>query len=214
MSNTKNVTEDLIASLSKELKPVKCVAHPLKRAACWLVLASLYALLVVIFLGIRGDFLTKIIEPIYFFEVALALSMSLSAALSSHWLCVPDMRGQSWMPVVSITLLTVLAGWLALNTSINWGVESQMHFSHCMTDGLIFGFIPALAIVLLSMRGKTTRPILMIAMNILAVGGVGYVGLRLTCGCDDIWHILIHHVSPFFVISAIIAVIGQKLYNW
>lgn len=214
MSDTKNVTENLIASLSEELEPVKCMAHPLKRAAYWLVLASLYASLVVIFLGLRGDFMMKLSEPIYLFEMALALTMSLSGALSSHWLCVPDMRGQSWMPIVPITLFTVLASWLALHVSLNLDGESQMHYSHCMTDGLIFGLIPASAIVFLSMKGKTTRPILMIVMNILAVGGVGYVGLRLTCGCDDIWHIFIHHISPFIVVSAIIAVIGQKLYKW
>ena len=215
MRETKNETKQLIEALTEDLKPIKCLKHPLKRVLCWTLFTGIYVFLIIFYLGLRPDFIIKISsEPSYIFELFLAFAMSMSGAISSHWLCVPDMRGQNWMPVVSTTLFTVLFGWLFLQFSVEFNFLEQMHFSHCMIDGTLFGLIPAASIVFLSMRGKTTRPALMVFMNIIAACGIGYMGLRLTCGCDNTSHIVIHHILPYILMGGIIAVLGQKLYRW
>ena len=214
MRKSNNETEQLIESLAGELKPVKCLNHPCIRAVQWTFIALAYAMFVVAYLGVRPDFFMKLADPVYLFEMFLAFAMSMSGVMSSNWLCVPDMRGQSWMPVVSLTLFTVLSGWLLLELMTNLEVLEHMHYSHCMMDSITFGLLPAMAIVYLSMRGKTTRPFLMVFMNIIAVSGLGYIGLRLTCGCDNVSHIVIHHILPFVVLGAAIALLGQKLYRW
>ncbi len=207
-------TEKLVACLSEDLKPMKCLRHPLKRALCWTLFSGAYVFLVINYIGLRPDFALKLADPAYLFELFLAFIMSMSGALSSHWMCVPDMRGQQWMPVVSATLFTVLIGWMFMQISVGADLMNDLHFSHCMVDSIIFGLIPAATIVFLSMRGKTTRPILMVFMNIIAALGIGYLGLRLTCGCDNASHIVIHHMLPYLLMGGVIAAIGQKYYRW
>jgi hypothetical protein len=214
MRKENNETQLLIDGLAGDLKPVKCMRHPLKRALFWVLFSGTYVVLVIHYLGLRPDFTVKLSDPAYLFEIFLAFTMSMSGVMSSHWLCVPDMRGQNWMPVVSMTLFTVLVGWLLLQLSIEFELLEHMHFSHCMVDGTIFGLIPAASIVFMSMGGKTTHPMLMIFMNIIAASGIGYMGLRLTCGCDNTSHIVIHHIVPYILMGGVIAALGQKLYRW
>ncbi len=215
MRKENNETQQLIEDLAGDLEPVERMNHPFKRALYWILFSGVYVALVIYYLGLRPDFTMKLgSDPAYIFELLLAFMMSMSGVMSSHWLCVPDMRGQNWMPVVSATLFTVLVGWLALQLSVEFNFLDHMHFSHCMLDGTIFGLIPAASIVFLSMRGKTTRPVLMVFMNIIAACGIGYLGLRLTCGCDDTSHIVIHHILPYVLMGGVIAALGQKLYRW
>lgn len=214
MRKENNETQQLIEGLAGDLKPVKCMKHPFKRALLWVLISGVYVYLVISYLGLRPDFTMKLSDPAFLFELFLAFTMSMSGVMSSYWLCVPDMRGQTWMPVVSVTLFTVLFGWLFLQLSVEFEFLEQMHFSHCLVDGTIFGLIPAALIVFLSMQGKTTRPMLMVFMNVIAASGIGYMGLRLTCGCDDTSHIVMHHIVPYLLMGGIIAALGQKLYRW
>lgn len=214
MEKANNETEELIESLAGELEPMKCLKHPCIRALYWFLFSGIYVLFVVFYLGVRPDFSVKLTDPVYLFEIFLAFAMSMSAVMSSHWMCVPDMRGQGWMPVVSLTLFTVFLGWLLTQIIMEGEIMNHMHFSHCMVDSIVFGMVPAVVIVFLSMKGHTTRPYLMIFMNSVAVAGLGYIALRMTCGCDICAHVVIHHVSPYVLLGAVIAAVGQRLYRW
>jgi len=64
------------------------------------------------------------------------------------------------------------------------------------------------------MKGSTTQPYLMILMNVIAVSGLGYIGLRITCASDDIGHICVFHILPYIALGAFIAMIGRRFYRW
>ncbi len=214
MSNENQNTDSLISSLSEELTEVKVLAHPLQRALPWIVFAVLYVSFAVAVLGVRGDIITKIAEPLFIFEILIVFTMSLAAALCSLWMCVPDMRGQKWIISVPITLFFVFLCHFGLKMVMDNYAMPALHFHNCQREALIFGVIPAIAILYLSIRGNTVQPILLSFMNILAVGGIGYIALRISCASDNIGHLGMHHLLPYIIMGIIITLVGRKLYRW
>lgn len=210
----KQNTESLITSLSDDLSEVKCMGHPMRRVALWAVLAVSYTVLMVVFFVIRPDFETKLHDPHYVFELTYILAISISSMVCSSWLCVPDMRGQKWMLAVPMTLFVVFTLQIVLRTAMESHEVPKFLVHHCMTDSIVFGVVPAFMIVLLSIKGKTTRPFAMSFMNALAVGSMGYLGLRVVCMSDDIGHLYAYHLLPYIIFGIVISMVGRRIYRW
>lgn len=206
--------EALIENLTQELTPVKKLCHPFLRALPWMVASLVYTAAVVSYLGLRPDLAYKLSVPVFLFETGLAFFIGVSAAFSSVWMCVPDMRGQKWLPIVPLTALTVFLFWTVLRAfteGINFPVP---HWDHCFQDGALLGALPVALIVFVSRRGATTRPFFMSIMNFLAVGAFGYVGLRFTCMLDTVGHAGLYHIAPFLVIGMALGLAARHLYRW
>lgn len=215
MSDVKSKnTKDLIQSLSDELIPVRCMKHPFLRVLPWFIFAGVYVAASIVYLGMRGDMFEKLADPYFVFEMVMMFALSISAALASVWLCVPDMRGQKWMLAVPLTLFSGFIVWTALRFNMERYSMPDVHWHKCMTEAIIFGLIPGIAMSVLSMRGKTTRPFTLAFMNALSIGGLGYIGLRITCGSENIGHISFYHIFPYMVFGIIISMIGRYIYRW
>ena len=207
-------TENLIGHLSAELKPVPVLVHPALRALPWLGLASVYLAGVVFFLGLRGDIVEKLGQGPYLFEIAAMGFISLSAALASSWLCVPDMRGNKWILAVPFGALAIFVLWTGAR-GVLYGVDMPApHWDHCFESGILMGFVPIVGMLFLARKGATTRPVTMSLMNTLAVGALGYIGLRLVCPTDTIGHAFFYHLFPFMVLGLVTGAIARKLYRW
>lgn len=214
METEKRCSETLIVSLCCELECVRVMHHPFRRVLPWILLAALYVSGSVYLFGLRGDFFDLIYNQSYVFELAITLFMSLSAAFCATWLCIPDMRGQKWMIAVPATFFAVLILWLLTKAALQAFILPVMEWHICFTAAAIFGLIPAAAIFVLSVAGKTTSPILLSFMNTLAVGGFGYIGLRLTCASDDIGHLCCYHILPYMLFGLLAALISRRIYRW
>ncbi len=207
--------DKLIENLAGELEPVKRLRHPLLRIAPWIALTVLYILAVDYFyLEFRPDLSDKTSDPIFIFEISLALAAGLSAAIATAWLCVPDARGQSWIMAVPITLSLTFLSWSFIRGA-NEGLEpAHMHLNHCFHDGIVLIAIPAAVIMFLSRCGATTRPVLMGIMNAIAVGALGYIGLRLSCQMDNIAHGCFYHIAPFILAGGVVGLLARRIYRW
>ncbi len=214
MSDTEKNTQDLISSLSDDLSEVKSFPHPMKRAVLWSFIAIAYVVVVVAFLGIRTDISDKFNDPIYIFELSQILAIAVSAGFCSLWLCIPDMRGQNWMIAVPLSLFAVFFLWVGLRTILDLHKGFEVHWSHCQTDSILFGFVPALSIFFLSTKGKTTHPNLIALMSILSVGALGYLGLRITCSSDDVGHLCSYHILPYFLFGIGVSLLARRIYRW
>jgi len=206
--------DDLIAKLAGQLEPVKRFPHPLKLALIWLGIVAIYMGFVIAILGVRADIATQLQSSEYLFEIALSLSLSLSAGFAVLWLCIPDMRGQKWMIMPPIVLLLALMVWIALRTTFDTFHIPQNFWNHCSSESLLFAVVPSISIFLLSWKGKTTHHWLLPFMTALAVGGMGYAGLRATCLSEDLGHILMYHTAPYFIFAFLATLLGQRLYRW
>lgn len=210
----KMCTDALIDSLCGDLDHVCCLKHPAKRFINFLIFLTLYLVISISIIGIRGDIMLRLLDFTFSFEILLILSMSIFAALSSIWLCIPDMRQQKWLLAVTLTLFSTFTAWTILRMSLDSFVMPDHHWHACYLVSIIFGAIPALVIFVASIKGKTTHPLLLSAMNTLSIGGAGYIGLRLVCTSDDIGHICIFHILPYILFAFIASIIGRKIYCW
>ena len=214
MGDAKQNTEGLIASLSDDLSEVKPMSHPIRRVVLWAVLTALYTLLMVALFVIRPDFSIKLHDPNYVFELMHIIAISISAMFCSSWLCVPDMRGQKWMLAVPTTLFAVFTLQIILRTTMEIHDVPRLYLHHCVTDSVVFGIIPLCMILFLSIKGKTTHPFAMSFMNALAVGSMGYFGLRVVCMSDEIGHLYAYHLLPYILFGFVISMVGRRIYRW
>lgn len=209
-----NSRDDLIGNLTEDLQPISPMAHPFYRLLPWAALSFGYVALVIGIIGIRGDIGTKANDPLFLYEIILALATALSAACASAWLCVPDMRGAKWLLAVPFSLFAVFVGWLATRIIGEPFVMPAIDLHHCLGEAFLMIFVPVTGLILLSRKGATTRPVMMGALNAIAVGGLGFAGLRLICPVDNMGHICIYHVMPFLLLGLIIGLAARRLYRW
>lgn len=216
MSNNakNNSTDDLINQLSDDLKAVT-PRSPYKRMAIWLVLSIAYLVGVVAYLGVRMDIADRLTDSIFLFETLLATAILLSASIASSWLNFPDSLQRPWIKIVPLTLFGVFSLWVVVR-GIEEGMVfiSTLHMAHCSEEGAFMEVAPIIALVIITMRGNTTQPYWSMAMNVLAVSALGWIGLRLTCPMDQMGHSFINHLLPFAIVGAGLGFFARKLFRW
>jgi len=177
-------TDNLIAELSGDLKPVKRLPHPGKRLLGWLALALPASLI----LGalVEQQHLSLALERIHDTRIMLELAAILATALSAGYAALasaqPGRSDKVWMlPVVPFLV------WLSLVSETCWrlferlGPEQFSFAPHwtCYPSVVATGFAPAVLMVVLLRRGALTRPTVSVVLATLAASALGAVGLRL-----------------------------------
>lgn len=206
--------DDLIASLSDELEPVKTAKHPLFYALPWLAVALAFSVYIIYRVGIRHDALVKLHDTVFLFETILVGALGISAAIASGYLMVPDMRGKKWLVSVTATIAVVFLLWNVVKSFAEGLHMPHLNIDHCMQEGLFIAFIPMMALIFFMRGGTTTRPMVMALMNILAGASIAYIGLRFTCSMDTVGHSTIMHLAPYIVVGSLIGLTARRLYKW
>lgn len=206
--------DPLIDKLCSELKPVKKLRHPCCCILTWAVIVFGLLGAMIWYLGLRYDLNDRLHDPVFLFEMLMALVMGISASLCAFWMRVPDMRGCCWMIPVPFTLLGAFTLWTLIRLMTGTVVMPELEFHHCMQEGLLMMAVPAVLMFIAVMQGCTTRPILMAAMNGLSIAALGYIALRLTCASESIGHILYTHLLPYIALGAVAGFLARKLYKW
>ncbi len=213
MSSDQNI-ESLIGNLTNELKPIKRIPHPAARIIPWILAATLYTSCCIYFIGVRHDVNTLFENPIFAFELVLMGAIGISAAFTSAFLSVPDMRGQKWLIPTTFTALGIFAGWSFLRGAIEGMYMPQLHLDHCMGEGAFMAIIPVAILLFMMKQGTTTHPFLMAIMNVVSITALGYVALRFTCSSDTIAHATISHLIPYILMGAGMGAIARRFYKW
>lgn len=213
MAEDKDI-DALIDNLSAELKPVKGMFHPILYISPWVIVALAYLTGVIHFLGLRMDWVQRLQEAPFLFEMLLSLLISVSAAYTAGWLAIPDMRERQWLLAVPVSLFAVFMLWIGCLLAAEGFTMPKISWHHCFSDALLMGFVPVATLSLLVRRGATTRPGWMAFMCILAVGALGWMALRLTCGSVDTGHTLVFHFLPFVLAAALLGALARRLYRW
>lgn len=187
-------TENLIASLTQDLKPVQRLASPGKRLLGWVALALPVSLVLgalveqqsfAIVLGAREPFelaFERLSNGRSLVELAAILLTALTAGYAALATAQPGRSQKAWLlPVLPF------AAWLALVTESCFTLYQQIgpdQFSFaphwtCYPSVVATGAAPALVMVLLLKRGMLTSPTATVALATLAASALGAVGLRL-----------------------------------
>lgn len=209
------ILDNIINELTENLTEVKPLRHPLLRVLPWLVCSVIYTALVLSFLvGARYDLSDKLGELSYIGELIFCFAISLSGALGSAYLSVPDSCGKKTLSYLPI------GGFIALCIYYVFGIFEDgfylppFEWHHCVNDGLLMVGIPVIVMIVLMRKGATTHPILMAVNNVIATGLLGWIGLRMTCGAEGIGHLFAYHFMPFMVLGIIMMIFAKWLYKW
>lgn len=174
-------TNELIASLVADLKPVRRLFPPVWRLLGWLTVSMPAVAIVVALAGIRPDLMARLADPAFVAEQMTAAATALVAGWAALVACVPGTRRwQLWAPVAPLALWTLSLGhqcwaeWVHLGAS---GMEFRPDWM-CVPSIALTGAIPALAIVIAIRRGArlSAAPLL---WGSLAAAALANVALRL-----------------------------------
>ena len=207
--------DSLINGLADELEPVKPLAHPLLRMTPLIMVCIFYVAAMIAMLGPREDFMPKMMYEIdYVFEILLSLGIFISSAVALGWMSVPDMRGQTWMKAVPVTLAGAFVLWAVLRIYFEWDQPLVFKLQNCSMDGLFMTFLPVAALVFMSRRGATTQPGWTSFMTVLSFSGLGWAGLRFTCGAGTFMQSFVIHFIPFIVMGVVFGMFARRIFRW
>lgn len=207
--------DKFIEGLADDLEPVKPLAHPLKRMAPLIVVSILYVGAMIAMLGPRDDFMPKMMHDIdYVFEILLSLGIFVSGTVALGWMSVPGMRGQTWLKAVPVTLAGVFLVWAGLRIFFEWDQPCIFKLQNCSIDGLLMTCLPVAALVFTSRQGAITQPGLTSFITVLSFSGLGWAGLRFTCGAGTFLQSFVIHFIPFVLVGVLFGLFARRLYKW
>lgn len=206
-------TDDLIGKLCEDLEPTspRC---PYRRVSCWLLFSIAYIVGVIFYYGLKVDIQEYMMKASFIFEMTMAFAILISAALASSWLSFPDCIQRDWMKIIATTLFGSFMIWVIAN-GIEEGIDMSLFAMPSCSKGILVELFPFLALVYLSAKGNTTQPYWSMAMNVMAVSAIGWIGLRLTCSMyDSMTYGFIHYMLPFAVLGAGVGFFARKIFKW
>ncbi len=209
-----NDIDKLIDKLTHDLKPVKPMANPAQRAFAWILTGMISIFVVGAIVKYRMDLAEKVQEPMFIGELMGIFLLAVSAAYASAWLSLPD-GGCKTKTIYVPYAIILIAFALLLGDIYEHGYKlKKFELHHCIIDATLIGLIPLGLMIWMTKQGAPTQPILAAVTNIVATGSIGYIGLRLTCGSDEVGHVCTYHVIPFVFAGLVIGLLARRLYRW
>jgi hypothetical protein len=210
-------TETLIRELADRIPPVQPLARPGVRAAAWLAIAVPAALLVVVMMTGRGDWVSRLGMPRVISEEIFALATGILAAIAAFASVVPGYnRRVLFLPLVPMALWlgglgqSSVRDWLQL-TVYGFSMRSEWV---CLPATIMAGAVPAIAMAVMLRRGAPLTPRLSALLGGLAAAGLGNLGVCVTHHAYGNVLVLVWHVSIVLLLTMIVGSTGRRLLNW
>ncbi len=180
-------TDDLIASLSAGLRPVRPLRPPGLRALGVIIAATIVILLLAWMRGLRADLAQELRDPAYWVQVAGAWLTGALATLAAFEIGLPD-RPRLWLaaplPAAALWLYGFGYGCLGHWIAIPAGAPVVADSVRCV-ETIAMATLP-LALILGAMlrRNRPLRP-----------GGTAWLAALAVAGFADTAHLLLHVVE-------------------
>jgi hypothetical protein len=196
-------TEELIARLSRDLRPVKPLAPPLWRAAGWIALAVAVVAACVLAFGPRHDLMDRLARPHEVAQLVFALATGILAAVvafelslpdrSRHWALLPLPTALGWIGSLGMGCLADVAreGPQALVLGTSWG---------CFRFIVLMGVPLTLSLVWMLRHAQPIRPVPVAALGGLAGAALASAGLSLFHHLDAAAMVLAWHGGTTLVV--------------
>jgi len=205
-------TEEVIARLARDGRPVVPVAPTMHRLGRWALLAALPVAAGVLLEGVRPDFGVRLLQPGFATTSAAIVLVVASSAFAALSLSVPNDRRSGLVRGVplaaagvwSIALLASLAG----GGSILSQLRTEPVHPACLYQIAIVGCVPA---VLLWRDVRRAAPLELRWTTMLvavAAFGAGALSAAITCPIDSAAHQVWWHWLP--VLAAALASMGFR----
>ena len=211
--NETRVPASLLASVKSDLRPVRPLPSPARRALALLPLGVLLLVGIPIFWASRWQApwpswgFSSLETAAGLVALAAGFREAIPGRELSKWMW-PTVIGAVWIAFLSINAIAPEPpAAVPLTTTLRWIRE-------CITNATVFS-VPALIVVggLVS-HGLPNRPALTGAIYGLGVGMMADAGLRLFCRDGDLLHVVAAHggaIAIIMVLGALTAVLVERL---
>ncbi len=195
---------ELINDLVGDLRPVRRLPSPARRAAAWMLVAILYVLGTSMALGLRADIAETLAKPRFLIESGALLVVAGGAALWAFHRSIPGRTAVLCKLVVGLAAVAWFASVRShpvADTSSGWA---------CVVRLTILGALPAVVAIRLLQRSNPLEPALVYRIGAVAAGALALIGTRLICSKDGTEHLLLWHVLPSLVVVAMAELHGRS----
>jgi hypothetical protein len=212
-------TNDLIASLSAEVKPQQRLEKPAYWCARLLAVCALYAIATQLCLGLRSDFSMQLSRPFFVAEIALLFVLLLTSVLAAVLSMYPDGYQKPKFLKLPYLAFAAVFGLVAFQLLMPHdtrmaGPEAGTHGIECALCISAVALIPSALIFAILRKGASVRPFQAGAFAVLAASAIGGFTIRLAEANDSIEHLVQWHYIPTFLFATLGALIGKWLLKW
>lgn len=199
-------TDELIAQLVDDLRPVRRLVSPRTRAAQWLATAVVGVLMGLMYFGVRGDIAAASGSWLLLARVGLLSAAAWLAIVTCVRLSVPggERRAWSrWWPLIAVAgVLAIGAGELVYALLLG-DAGSPFRSWTCVRKVAIAGALPAIGAVLLIRQGVSLEPRWTAMVGMLAAAASGALTAELACPIAEPMHTFLWHLVPTVVVAAL-----------
>jgi hypothetical protein len=196
-------TDQLIDSLSKDLKPVKRLPRAAVRAAVWsaFTLAAICLAVCAFTGGVREDLSLAAHSHTFCSEALAIFAAGALAAFAAFRLCVPDVKVRPDVRAMVAIASLIWFGLIGGQIGKAGLAPPEPAGEPCLTDLSLFMAVPLLAVVFMVMRAASVFPALAGYCAVLAAGSFGALGMRFLCSNDLPAHLLAWHFLPVMIFA-------------
>ena len=207
-------TQELIARLAADRRPVRRLKPPWLRALVWLAIALPYVAAVVWGKLAMVDVMQVLADPRFVIEQTATLATALAAAIAAFCSVIPGFdRRVLLLPLPPLALWLASVGHGCLQDWLQLGAEGLALRPdwECLPYAAAIGIVPALAMVAMLRRGAPLAPRLSLALGALAVAATGNFGLQVFHLRDASIMVLLWHLGSVTLLSVLAGWAGRRV---
>ena len=203
----------LIESLVADAAPVRRIASPASRLGLWLLVSVPVALVAALLTGLRPDLAARLVDPVFFSQMATALLCAVVCGYAALCAGLPDQPGwklaASW---ASLGLWSATLGRQCWETwlTAGWAGLRLQHDAACLPTIAALALVPALTIVALLRRGVAVRRFHALFLGALAAGSLADVSLRLCHRKDAALTVIVWQLGSVLLFSLAASAIARR----
>jgi len=202
-------TEDLMAGLARDVRPVRRLRHPWLRATTWVAATTIYLAAVVLLMappgrGLRFEQLAAGLVGLTAGAAALA---TIVPGRSRRVFMAPIAAGALWITIVAIGCVQDALRYRAT------AIPIQMDWP-CVAAIVMIGALPAVALVHMLRRGAPLTPRITLALAALSVAALANASACLVRQHDTSITVLLWHGTTVLALCGAAGLLGTSLLKW
>ncbi|MDR6292690.1 MULTISPECIES: DUF1109 domain-containing protein [Inquilinus] len=209
-------TDDLIAQLAAEVRPVRPLRPPLQRALFWLAIAVVVIGIVVAAVGIRPDFMEEMGETHYQLEWAGALLTGVLSAIAAFHVSLPD-RPRAWalLPLPGLAFWLFSIGYGCMTDWVRLGPQGFAFGTSffCFRSILLISLPLSVALLVMLRFAGSVRPVATIASAMLAASALSACGVSMFHGDEATLMVLVWHGGAVALLVGLGTLLNRRLFG-
>jgi hypothetical protein len=210
-------TEDLMAGLARDVRPVRRLRHPWLRATMWVAPTTIYLAGVVLFMAPPGRLAAAFVDLRFSLEQLAAGLVGLTAGAAALATVVPGRSRRVFIaPIAAGVLWSILVAIGCVQDALRYratGIPLQTDWP-CVAAIVMIGALPAVALVHMLRRGAPLTPRITLALAGLSAAALANVSACLVRQHDTSLTVLLWHGTTVMALCVAAGLLGTSLLKW